>query len=113
MKWCLVALVVAVVYATTSVAGGVAVAKRETTAESVEEEEARAFTWYAKLNDEINAMKNRDAVASWNYASNITDKNQKISLDVSAELAKQFKVSICLKTVNFSSLICVIQFPRR
>lgn len=90
MKWCFLSLAFAIICATANVNCGIT--KRETT-ESLADEETRALEWYAKLNDEINLKKNKEAIASWAYASNITDENQKVQLDVSSELAKEYKVS--------------------
>lgn len=69
------------------------VLKRETE-ETLEDEEQRAFNWLNKLNDEINQKKNKATIASWNYATNITDENQRINNEVSAELAKEYKVGV-------------------
>lgn len=95
MRWLFLALVVAVFLTSSSVNGGPALSKRDTTTETVTEEEERVCAWIEDLDDEINSMRNRGVIASWNYESNITDENQRISNDVSAEMAKEFKVSSC------------------
>lgn len=93
MRWLFLTLVVAVFLTSSSVKGGPALSKRDTTTETVAEEEERVCAWIDDLDDEINSMRNKGVIASWNYESNITDENQRISNDVSAEIAKEFKVS--------------------
>lgn len=91
MKWCLVGLLLAVVaYSTTTT--GSAISKRDAT-ESIKDEEKRAAVRINELNDILNALKNKGVVSSWAYASNITDENQKINNEVSAELAVETKVT--------------------
>lgn len=107
MKWCVLAFTVVLALTTVN---SLAVTKRETGgAETLVEEEVRARLLVDKLSDEINLKKNRETIASWNYVSNITDENQKISNEVSVEMAKEYKViekSFC----SFIPLL-LITFP--
>lgn len=84
-----------VVLATVIVVIDCGLIKRETTTpnETIAEEEARILPWVDQLSTELNLKKNRGTIASWNYASNITDENQKASNEVSAELAAEYKAS--------------------
>ena len=47
--------------------------------------EARAASFVARAESELEAMAVKSTFASWNYESNLTDANQAISLAVSAE----------------------------
>lgn len=91
MRWCFISLAVAVVALTTT-ANSLAIKKRET-GETLAQEEHRVYQWVDELSGVLNELKNRGAIASWSYASNITDENQKISNEVSAETAKEYKVN--------------------
>lgn len=87
MKWIYLGLLLAILYSSAK-SGTV---KRDAE-ESLEAEEARVKQWMGELNKELIMMANREAIASWNYASNITDATQKIMNDVSAEIALERKV---------------------
>lgn len=61
--------------------------------QALEDEEITAQDFMTELNEEYNRRKNIETIAAWAYASNITDENEKIKNDVSAENAKYYKVS--------------------
>ncbi|XP_055703500.1 angiotensin-converting enzyme-like isoform X2 [Phlebotomus papatasi] len=59
--------------------------------ETLEEEEARAEQRLREINEELDRKKNINTVASWAYASNITESNLKNMNDISVETAKYYK----------------------
>nr|ANW11475.1 Lol71 [Bichromomyia olmeca] len=59
--------------------------------ETPEEEESRAVLRLKEINEELDSKKNYNTVASWAYASNITEDNLKRMNDVSVETAKYYK----------------------
>lgn len=61
--------------------------------QALEDEEITAQDFMSELNEEYNRRKNIETIAAWAYASNITDENEKLKNDVSAENAKFYKVS--------------------
>lgn len=67
--------------------------------QKIEEEEIRAQQFMTELNDELNRRKNIEMIASWQYASNITDENEKIKNEVAFDNAKFTKVGQMI--INF------------
>nr|QHO60759.1 salivary 71kDa-like protein [Sergentomyia schwetzi] len=72
-----------------AIAEGAAFVKK--VGESLEEEESRAVQRLKEINEELDRRKNINTVASWAYASNITDENLKKMNDVSVETAQYYK----------------------
>ncbi|KAB0790846.1 hypothetical protein PPYR_14878 [Photinus pyralis] len=68
---------------------------------SLEDEEIRARAYVKLLNDKIALRNNRETLAAWKYASNITEENLKEQLDVSKESAKETKED-WLETIKFN-----------
>lgn len=62
--------------------------------ETLEEEEARAEQRLREINEELDRKKNINTVASWAYASNITESSLKNMNEISVETAKYYKVSL-------------------
>ncbi|XP_050519658.1 angiotensin-converting enzyme-like [Diabrotica virgifera virgifera] len=58
---------------------------------NIEEEEAAAYNFIRVTNKKIQENLNKAMIADWNYASNITDYNLEITLNVTAEVAQQGK----------------------
>ncbi|CAG9827807.1 unnamed protein product [Diabrotica balteata] len=58
---------------------------------NIEEEEAAGYNFIRATNKKSEENLNKATIADWNYASNITDINLEISLNVSAEVAQQDK----------------------
>ncbi|XP_055372268.1 angiotensin-converting enzyme [Condylostylus longicornis] len=56
---------------------------------SLNDEEKEALQLINDLNEEMNSLSNRNYVAEWAFASNITDENEKHKNEVQAETAKQ------------------------
>uniref|UniRef100_A0A6B2E7X0 Angiotensin-converting enzyme n=1 Tax=Phlebotomus kandelakii TaxID=1109342 RepID=A0A6B2E7X0_9DIPT len=78
---------------------GAAVLKKS--GETLEEEETRAEQRLKEINEELDRKKNINTVASWAYASNITDENLKHMSNVYIENAKYDKeVASELKKFN-------------
>lgn len=73
--------------------------------QALEDEEITAQDFMSELNDEYNRRKNIETIAAWAYASNITDENEKLKNDVSAENAKYYKVSKMNLVLSFSIYI--------
>jgi hypothetical protein len=63
------------------------------TSNAEDNEEARAKVFMVKLNNEFQTRRNTEENASWDYASNITDKNLKKRNEISSENAEFIKVS--------------------
>lgn len=59
----------------------------------IEEEEIRAQTFIDELEAELIQRRYLDVVANWDYASNITDYNEKRKNEVSADNARFAKVN--------------------
>ncbi|KAF5275953.1 hypothetical protein FQA39_LY00749 [Lamprigera yunnana] len=68
---------------------------------AIEEEEVRARDYLAILNEKTATRFNKETLAAWKYASNITDPNLNEQLKVSAENAKEEK-SDWLETIKFN-----------
>lgn len=60
--------------------------------ERLDEEEIAAEQFINAFNIELNAHINKERIASWAYASNITDHNLGVMNDASADEAKFTKV---------------------
>nr|BAM69203.1 hypothetical protein [Lutzomyia ayacuchensis] len=58
--------------------------------ETIDEEEARAAVRLKEINEELDRKKNINTLASWAYASNITETNLKSMNDVAVETAKYY-----------------------
>lgn len=72
--------------------------------QALEDEEINAIEYMTELNVELARRRNIETVASWAYASNITDENEKLKNDVSAENAKFYKEKFKeLRTYNYRS----------
>ncbi|XP_059056714.1 angiotensin-converting enzyme-like [Achroia grisella] len=54
-------------------------------------EEAAGREYMRKLDEEMSIARNKKALASWNYESNITDHNEELMLQVSLEIAEEEK----------------------
>lgn len=61
--------------------------------QDIEEEEIRAQAFLDRIGDELVQRRNLDAIVNWEYASNITDHNEKRKNEVAADNAKYAKVS--------------------
>ncbi|GAB0091084.1 Angiotensin-converting enzyme [Sergentomyia squamirostris] len=72
-----------------AIAQGAAVVKK--VGENLEEEELRAVNRLKEINEELDRRKNINTLASWAYASNITEENLKKMNDVSLETAQYYK----------------------
>ncbi|KAK5649892.1 hypothetical protein RI129_000921 [Pyrocoelia pectoralis] len=68
---------------------------------SLEDEEIRAKAYMKLLNDKIAVRNNRETIAAWSYASNITEENLQEQLQVSKEAAKEAKED-WLETIKFN-----------
>lgn len=68
----------------------------------IEEEEIRAQTFIEEFEEEMIQRRYLDVVANWDYASNITDYNEKRKNEVSADNARFAKVNALIKTQDNS-----------
>lgn len=62
--------------------------------QALEDEEISAQDFMSELNVEIDRRRNIEVQADWNYATNLTDANEKRKTEISAENAEFLKVSI-------------------
>ncbi|KAF5283057.1 hypothetical protein FQR65_LT14074 [Abscondita terminalis] len=70
----------------------------------IESEEIRARAFLEILNEKTWKRNYKGSIASWNYASNITDFNMKEQIRISAEIAKEVKEDwVELKKFNYES----------
>lgn len=60
--------------------------------QELENEEILAQDYMNELNGELARCSNLEVIAEWNYASNITDENEKIKTELSAKNAEFYKV---------------------